>query len=231
MKYNISDNRKKLIIDELGEEYKDLLIEHILDDLGENDVDVINTSDLIRLDVATKSNLRIGRESKRKYRMFTIVSLMGLLYSLIGVFLLIWSQIGNDFNYELKVSYILVFMGLSISIIALLMRTLVNNRPFSSRSIDRSISSYEIINKWKEIEGLIHELTPTEEDSSLDSMIQYWKDNGVLTDDDVNAVYKLLEKRNLIIHDPNEKYNVSQTEYKPLLLQANDVIKKLKKLQ
>ena len=163
MKYNISDKRKKLIIDELGEEYKDLLIEHILDDLGENDADVINTSDLIRLDVTTKSNLRIGRGLRRKYRVFTMISLMGLLYSLIGVFLLIWSQIGRDSSYELKLSYILVFLGLSISIMALLMRTLVNYRPFKDRGIDRSISSYEIINKWKEMEGLIHDTVFKEE--------------------------------------------------------------------
>lgn len=231
LKYNISDKRKKLIIDELGEEYKDLLIEHILDDLGENDADVINTSDLIRLDVTTKSNLRIGRGLRRKYRVFTMISLMGLLYSLIGVFLLIWSQIGRDSSYELKLSYILVFLGLSISIMALLMRTLVNYRPFKDRGIDRSISSYEIINKWKEMEGLIHELTPSEEDLSLDSMIQYLKKNDVLTDADVEIVYKLLEIRNRIVHSSDEKYNVSQIEYKPFLLQADEVIKKLKRIR
>ena len=231
MKYNISDKRIKLIIDELGEEYKDLLIEHILDDLHENDADAISASDLIRLDVETKSNLRIGRELRRKYQMFTMVSLMGLLYSIIGVFLLIWSQIGRGFSYELKASYILVFMGLSISILALLMRTLVNNRPYKGRSIDRSTSSYEIINKWKEIEGLIHELTPSEENLSLDSMIEYLYNNSILMADDVEVIYKLLEKRNQIVHDPNKKYNVSQEEFKPLLLQADDVIKKLKKIQ
>ena len=56
MKYNISDYRLKVIVDELGEEYKDLLIESILGDMHENDADLINPSDLIRLDVATKSN-------------------------------------------------------------------------------------------------------------------------------------------------------------------------------
>lgn len=65
MKYNISDYKLKVIVDELGEEYKDLLIERILGDMHENDADLINPSDLIRLDVATKSNLRIDKKSAK----------------------------------------------------------------------------------------------------------------------------------------------------------------------
>ena len=45
MKYNISNYRLKGIVEELGEEYKDLLIEHILDDMQEVDADLINPSD------------------------------------------------------------------------------------------------------------------------------------------------------------------------------------------
>ena len=44
MKYNVSDNKLKIIIDELGEEYKDLLIERVLDDTHETDADAINPS-------------------------------------------------------------------------------------------------------------------------------------------------------------------------------------------
>ena len=62
-------------------------------------------------------------------------------------------------------------------------------------------------------------------------MIQYLKKNDVLTDADVEIVYKLLEIRNRIVHSSDEKYNVSQIEYKPFLLQADEVIKKLKRIR
>ena len=47
MKYNALDYKLKVIVDELGEEYKDLLIERILDDMHETDADLINPSDLM----------------------------------------------------------------------------------------------------------------------------------------------------------------------------------------
>lgn len=56
LKYNISNKKLKLIIDELGEEYKDMLITKTLSESGELDVDEITPSELMRLDVETKNN-------------------------------------------------------------------------------------------------------------------------------------------------------------------------------
>ena len=98
MKYNISDYKLKVIVDELGEEYKDLLIERILGDMHENDADLINPSDLIRLDVTTKSNLRIDKRVQRKNRMLSMISLLGIIYALFGLMLMMWSKVELLFN-------------------------------------------------------------------------------------------------------------------------------------
>ena len=91
MKYNFSDSKLKVIVDELGEEYKDLLIEQILNDMNEIDADQINPSDLIRLDVTTKSNLRADRKSQRLNRMSTLISLLGVVYAILGLMIMMWS--------------------------------------------------------------------------------------------------------------------------------------------
>ena len=93
MKYNISDYKLKVIINELGEEYKDLLIERILSDMHENDADLINPSDLIRLDVMTKSNLRTDKKVQRQNRMLSMISILGIVYALVGLRLMQWSEV------------------------------------------------------------------------------------------------------------------------------------------
>ena len=92
MKYNVSDPKLKIIIDELGEEYKDLLIERILDDAHETDADLINPSELIRLDVATKSKLRVDKKMQRQNRLYSTISLLGIMYALLGFMIMLLRQ-------------------------------------------------------------------------------------------------------------------------------------------
>ena len=73
MKYNISEQNTKMIIDELGEEYKDMLIERVLEETDEIDVDRISLSDLVRLDIATKARLRSNKKARNKRKMYSVV--------------------------------------------------------------------------------------------------------------------------------------------------------------
>ena len=118
MKYSISDYKLKVIIDELGEEYKDLLIEQALNEMNEIDADHINPSDLIRLDVTTKSNLRIDRKSQRLSRMSTLISLLGVIYALFGLMLMMWSELKDTIRYNniMMISIVLIFLGLFVAI-------------------------------------------------------------------------------------------------------------------
>lgn len=54
MKYNVSNDRIRIILDELGEEYKELLVERLLSEMDEVDVDRINPADLMQLDISTR---------------------------------------------------------------------------------------------------------------------------------------------------------------------------------
>lgn len=124
MKYNISDYKLKIIVDELGEEYKDLLIECILGDMHENDADLINPSDLIRLDVTIKSNLRIDRKVQRKNRMLSMISLLGIIYALFGLILMMWGEVRDTIRYDsiMMMSFVLIFLGLFVALFSLIFK-------------------------------------------------------------------------------------------------------------
>ena len=154
MKYNISDYTLKVIINELGEEYKDLLIERILSDMHENDADLINPSDLIRLDVMTKSNLRTDKKVQRQNRMLSMISILGIVYALVGLMLMQWSEVKDIVRYDsmMMMSFVLIFLGLFVALFSLLFKNMGRIRPQYYREKNYTISSYEVINKWKEIE-------------------------------------------------------------------------------
>lgn len=232
MKYTISDQKLKIIIDELGEEYKDLLVEHILDDMGEMDADLINTSDLIRLDVSTKSNLRTDKKSQRLDRLSSMVSLLGVTYALFGLILMMWSQFRESIQYDLMtiISFALIFMGLFLAIFTLLYKNILRTRPKHYRGESRMISHYEIINKWKEIEALVHELTPNEATLSLSSMLKNLMDTKIISQQDSETINRLLNIRNQIVHGIDGKYELSQSDLRNILMQSDKIIAKMKKL-
>lgn len=232
MKYNISDYKLKVIVDELGEEYKDLLIERILGDMHENDADLINPSDLIRLDVTTKSNLRTDKRVQRKNRMLSMISLLGIIYALFGLMLMMWSEVRTTIQYDsiMMMAFILIFMGLFVAMFSLLFKNMIRIRPQYYRGQSHIISPYEVVNKWKEIEALIHELTPEEDTLSLSSMVSNLKDTQIISEQDIKIINQLLNIRNQIVHGQDNKYNLSQEELRSILLQADKIISKMKKI-
>ncbi len=232
MKYNISDYKLKIIVDELGEEYKDLLIECILGDMHENDADLINPSDLIRLDVTIKSNLRIDRKVQRKNRMLSMISLLGIIYALFGLILMMWGEVRDTIRYDsiMMMSFVLIFLGLFVALFSLIFKNMGRIRSQCYRGQSHAISPYEVVNKWKEIEALVHELTPEKDTLSLSSMVKKLKDTQIISERDVEVINQLLNSRNQIVHGQDNKYNLSQAELRSILLQADKIISKMKKL-
>nr|WP_300818402.1 hypothetical protein [uncultured Acetatifactor sp.] len=232
MKYSISDYKLKVIIDELGEEYKDLLIEQALNEMNEIDADQINPSDLIRLDVTTKSNLRIDRKSQRLSRMSTLISLLGVIYALFGLMLMMWSELKDTIRYNniMMISIVLIFLGLFVAIFSLLFKYMNRMRPHYYKNKRFTISSYEIINKWKEIEALINQLTPEKEQLSLSSMVSNLEETKIISKEDTIVINKLLRVRNQIVHKQNKDIDLPQNELRSILIQIDEVISKMKKL-
>lgn len=230
MKYNISDNRLKVIIDTLGEEYKDLLIEKILDELKESDADLINASDLIRLDVSVKASLKTDKKTTRINRMMSLLSSVGIVYALMGLVILMASELEHTMRDDpmMMGSVVLIVMGLFVALFSLLFKNTsrIMKPPYQRGT--KSISPYQLINKWKEIEALINELTPKGIDS-LSCMIANLRESGIINHGDEEVINKMLVIRNIIVHEKNPKLPKDE-EIRFSLQQADKLINKLKKL-
>ncbi len=232
MKYNISNHRLNTIVNELGEEYKDLIIERLLDDTHEIDVDEINLSDLIRLDVTIKSNLRTDRKARKLNQMFTMITMLGVLYAVLGLMVSMWSLIQDTalYNSTMMAGMLLVFLGLMVSIFAFFNKKLFQMRPSFNKAKRYVVPSYEIVNKWKELEATISQLSPDNSQLSLSSMITFLEKERILSQADIDVVRQLLEARNHVMHYLDDSNPLPQDEVKLLLIESDKVIRKLNKM-
>lgn len=230
MKYNISEQNTKMIIDELGEEYKDMLIEHVLEETGEVDVDRISLSDLVRLDIATKSHLKSSRKLRNKRKMLSYIASFGLVYVFIGVLLIFYSLLDNrtlNDNPLQIISAVFILFGFLTTVFSSI---LLKKKSTNYQSENRIISEYEIINKWKEIEVRIVQLIPENNKLSLNSMIKQLYDTSIISSEDAEAIKKLLTIRNQVVHMKPTDYTFTQSELKTLFSKSDEIICKLDKI-
>jgi len=232
VKYDIENKKIRDMVDELGEEYKNLLIEKALSARQEYDVDQINLSTLIKLDEIAKESLLSNERNNRRNRMLSMLSIVGVIYTLFGLILLIYYQFGDSLRLDpmSKISFLSIFLGLFTSLISILMKSI----PFSSHYEIKDTSkyfNYKIINTWKQIEGLLVQLTPAEENMSLSSMIANLMDIKLISSSDASTIKKMLNLRNQVVHSDNIEKSYSTSEIQALLRDSHSIIKKLERFE
>ena len=102
---------------ELGDEYKDLLLMKVMDQSGIINPDEIEIPELLRLDMREKESLKTDKRTWQKKKMVGAISLVGLLYALIGLILLMFSQTKELHSYNIEIFALIVsFMGLFVTL-------------------------------------------------------------------------------------------------------------------
>ena len=230
MKYNISEQNTKMIIDELGEEYKDMLIERVLEETDEIDVDRISLSDLVRLDIATKARLRSNKKARNKRKMYSYIATLGLVYILIGVFLILYSSFDNHTLRDNSLQFISAFFIIFGFLTTGLSMILLKNKSTEIQSENRIITEYEIINKWKEIEVLIVQLIPENNKLSLNAMIKQLSDASIISSEDAEVIKRILKIRNQVVHMRPTDYTFTQPELEMLFSKSDDIIRKMNRI-
>lgn len=230
MRYNLENTQISGIVDALGEEYKDLLIEKVLSQFDIYDIDQINVSALIKVDEKAKESLYSDRRKTRRNRMISMLSLLGTIYCFMGLFLLFFYEISRSSRFDPTemFPFLIILIGIFTLLLSFMVRNMSSVFPLYSKEKDASELNYEIIRAWKQIEGLLIELTPANENLTLDGMIENLASLKLLSSEDVVSIKKMLVLRNQIVHSNKSDNYYLTKEVKSLL---NDIYKIIKKLQ
>lgn len=232
MIYDVNNKAILNILNELGEEYKDLLVEKTLSQHHEYDIDRINLSTLVRLDEKTKESLRTNNRNSKINRLSLMLLSLGLVYTLFGLFLFLYNHFSETVHLDPleKMGFLMVILGL----IALLLLVVIRLLPSPLSDKDKDVSKknhydYLIIKTWKQIEGLLVQLTPAEENYNLSRMISYLQDLKLLTQSDSSTIKELLAMRNKVVHSDGIGEDYTREKIQELLHDSDSIIKKLEK--
>jgi hypothetical protein len=233
MKYYISSKKLQLVVNELGEEYKDLLIEKMLDDYQTTDIDSLPISELLKLDVSIKERLVENKQFKKRKRLYNLLASLGLVYSMLGIFLLFFQELERSFSTEpmnmLALSFIMI--GLFVSFYGIMLKNITLKRR-SYRHVKNDFQNgYEFVSLWKELEGLMIQLSPDNTLSSPSKLIQYLSENKFISEKDESSIKTLLKLRNETVHSTTSpRLELTHEEYSSLVKNIRSIITKLNNL-
>lgn len=232
MKYVLQNQKIANIINELGEEYKNLLLDNVVKNSNEIDPDYINISKLIQKDIEIKAILRENRRVNRLNRMLNIMSAISLLYVAVGLILMLWLEAKDkiSLNPILSFSFIIMMVGATGAILALTFKQF--SQYIALKAEAKSGSPYALLNKWKEVEGCILELRKFDVDKKSNVVtLENLRKDKILSADELENLQKLLKLRNKIVHEDISKLDISNEDAVAMIKETDKTLQKLYKIQ
>lgn len=231
---NISPNNDKIerYLDELADEYKVLLYKALIS--RTKSLDDLSISELLRLDNEVKKSL--FEDYQRKQRRSRTLLIAGLTYMVMGVFLYLLTKIiFGDYEYSIEnmmslMSGIISLVGFIIAVYSFVLQTLNigTQRHKVQTETSSQILEYEIVTKWRELEGIVNDISINSQVKTPRSIIQFLTENQFINDEESNILKEFLKIRNNIVHYTNNSYTT--TELKTMLDEIDKIINKIKKI-
>lgn len=232
---NISPNNEKIqkYLDELSEEYKELLFKALLE--RSKSIDDISISELLRLDNEIKKPLLMDYQRQQRRRRLFITA--GLTYILLGFCMFFfYSIVESDLIFSTNrmiplMSLVICLVGVCVVAFSFILPTTkaeVHRSSNNSKSETTKLLAYSVITQWRELEGIVNDLAESNNVSTPRSIIEYLLTNNLIDKDESNILKDFLKMRNSIVHSSDFRF--SSNEIKEISDKVSIIISKLKKI-
>lgn len=231
---NISPNNEKIekYLDELASEYKMLLYKALVS--RSKPLDDLSVSELLRLDNEIKKPLfEDYQRQQRRRRMLLVVGLTYMFMGIVCFFL--FKVIRGDYLYDRDtmlslMSGIITIVGLFITLYSLSSQTLgIIPKRYVEKNEDYSaVLEYEVVAKWRELEGMANDLSLNEKVTTTRSVIDFLLKNQFIDENEYTILKDFLKMRNNIVHSKDTSY--SESEIKEIIGKVDKTIEKIKKI-
>jgi len=168
----------------------------------------------------------IKERSEKRDRYYRVLSLSGILYSLIGLIIYLYQ---NNF-FETKTSWglIVVAVGILFTLAGIVLRT-NNSYKLGSNSTswqDSTSGQYEIVERWRILEKIAKSKTQNDlKSNKVTSAIDFYR--KILSEDEFMKLKMLLDTRNRVLHDD---YTPSKSQLVDLLNFSEEIISRIEKV-
>ncbi len=227
------DDRIEKYLDELADEYKELLFQALV--TRTKTPESLSVSDLLRIDNQIKKPL-LGDYARiqRRQRIFL---LGGLTYTIIGFLPFMYYAFREYFNAgPTQIEFLSLpvgFIGLVLCVLSFAYPILMQGKNRISRNtpneLRKATLEYEVITMWRDLEGVVSDLSSNNEAKSPRTATQFLNDNHFIDSDEQDVLRDLLKIRNSIVHTGNIKYDIALTQ--KVLDKTDTILKKLSALK
>lgn len=229
---SLPNDKIEKYLDELSNEYKKLLYKALV--ARTKPLDDLSVSELLRMDSEIKKPLLADYKNKQR-RDYTLFRL-GILYMILGLFIFLLSKVfwKNDHNgighiYSL-ISCIVAFIGFIFVLYSFAKQIFVfeTSRYDASSEEYSKVLEYEIVMKWRELEGIVEDISITSQINTSNSVIKFLAENHFIDNNEFNILREFLKMRNNIVYATDIKYTTE--ELKKMLGEINSIINKLEEI-
>lgn len=231
----LNNEKIEKYLDELSKEYRTLLFSAFISNA--KSLDELSLSELLRLDTEIKKPLLDDYQKQQKQqKRWRLLFIVGVIYMFLGIATFLAEQIrSTDMINNPKamiqiISVVLSLVGLLISIYSVafyFMKPIVRNRIKDKNEESPILLEYEVVSKWRKIEGIVNDLSVDLNIKSPRSSLQFLIENKFIDNKENIVLKEFLKIRNDIVHSSNEVYSSKKIEEK--LIEVNRIILKLEK--
>lgn len=137
------------------------------------------------------------------YNKESMISLMSIVISIVGLFLTIYS-----------------FASQSLSLFP---KNHVNRQEEQPVFLE-----YEVVTKWRELEGIVNDISLDANVKTPRSIIDFLAENRFIDENEHGTLKDFLKMRNIIVHQSNNNY--SPNEIKIMICKIDKILDKIKKI-
>lgn len=224
------DNEEKIerYLDDLADEYKELLLKRLLEVSGT--IENLSVSELLRIDNEIKKPLL--PDYRRHQRRQRVVLIAGMLYAIMGIMLLAMFEMIDSLRYDgmTLVALVITFLGLLMSLMSVMLPSSkypLGKHETRNTEDDRAIWEYSVVKTWRELEGVAADIYTESKAMSTSSIISIFLQDNYINKGEAEMLREFLKMRNNIVHDTDNNYKLE--EIKDMLKGVQSILNNLKK--
>lgn len=215
----IPDPKIEKCLDELADEYKELLFSALVS--KSNSRDKLSVSDLIKIDGEVKRPL--FKEYKTQIKRQKAILTIGILYMFLAIVIFLGFLFDESFDSMITINKdFLTVMSITFSVLGCIMSVLsylfsllakkavlIKNR---TQKVNIELLEYIVVIKWRELEGVVNDICSGQTVKTAKSVITFLKDNQLIDQDEYVQLKNFLRLRNNIVHSDESNYTAEEIE-------------------
>lgn len=224
-----NDEKIKKYLDELADEYKELIYKKLIED--NKGVDELSISKLLRIDSEIKKPL-VEKSDRRKH-LLNLMVITGVCYAVVGLCMFLFYSMRNTYDSVEFVSLLVTLLGILIALVSAFLpkvlpgeRVSINSK-YGSEKIKEQIE-YQIVTIWRDFEGITNDLTERNTSNSKDTPIDILKSNNLIGEDEISCLRALLKLRNTVVHGNTDSIDIAES--RNVLNKCSVILAKLEKI-